>query len=250
MNKNVVVIPIYREKIESELRHSIDRIISKIDMNKWDIIFICPYGFNYSEYMSLWSDIKTSTIEFWEGTIETYNKMLLNTNFYSYFLSYEYMLIIQDDVYLLRDSGYVDSFILEEWGYVGAPWFYKTYNQEKEMTGYKRYIIGRSKFKVINSLCVPRLMEVGNGGLSLRNIKKILCLLRKNKKYIKKWLSNEDGFFAYFGQFKEGFLPTVERAREFSLEIDAEEIMKKENIVPFGVHKWTQYYPNIERDYT
>lgn len=249
MKNNAVLIPIYKTLIDSELKRSINRIVEKIDTNKWDIIFIAPHSFDYSEYKTIWKSVKVMLIDFWEGTLESYNTMLMKVDFYNKFLTYEYLLIIQDDVYLLRDIDYVDSFIEEGWGYVGAPWFYKTKEHEKEMTGYKRYIFGRSTLKIINWLCVPRLLRVGNGGLSLRNTKKIIQVLKKNRKNVKNWLLNEDGYFAYFGQFEKGFLPAVERAKEFSLEIDAKEIIKNEGIVPFGVHKWVEYYPDIKEEF-
>jgi hypothetical protein len=104
------------------------------------------------------------------------------------------------------------------------------------------------KSKLIRMSCRPRVCSIGNGGLCLRNVSRTIELLSRFGKYRRKWLYNEDIFFAYFGQDFEDYLPPVSIAEEFALELRMKEQMKKGHI-PFGVHKWEEWYPDLMEDF-
>jgi hypothetical protein len=144
------------------------------------------------------------------------------------------------DCILLRNIEEMNAILDENYGYIGAPWF----NEQGGLLHYKYILKGMHYSKIINWICRPRICSVGNGGLSLRNCPKIISLISRNEKSAAKWHNHEDIFFSYFGQDEEGFLPSVEIAKQFALESDMKE--KIENgCIPFGVHSWKSRYPEL-----
>lgn len=179
--------------------------------------------------------------------MESYNQLMLSAEFYERFREYEYMLICHTDALLLQPIEKMEKKFCEELhvGYVGAPWFHPD-GTVGEIT-YRRMLHGMGKIGIINKLCEPRRAQIGNGGCSLRHVAGTISLLQKyNRK--SKWNMHEDAFFAYYGQRVKGFLPTVEEAQYFALELMAREKMQ-EGILPFGVHGWEKVYPEILDDF-
>lgn len=80
-------------------------------------------------------------------SIQSYNDLMLSSDFYKRFIKYDYMLIYQLDAYVFEDK--LDYWMSKNYDYVGAPWF----------ENYGSYEDGN------------QLWEVGNGGLSLRKVK-------------------------------------------------------------------------------
>lgn len=130
-----------------------------------------------------WNGIHLVNMNVSNLTIYEYNHLITSLNFWNIIKS-EYALIFQTDT-LLRKEISPEFF---KYDYVGAPWK-KTYNS--------------SNCKL-----------VGNGGLSLRNIKimKYICSLKPNKDIS----LNEDVY--YSERLLESFLPSVEEASKFSVE--------------------------------
>ena len=215
MNKSIVVgIPIYKEKI-SELEKislcQVDRILFA-----YKKVFIAPesltfnYGYDYS--IIRFSD------EYFIST-ESYSELLMSQEFYQRFEDYHYLLIYQLDAFGFRDS-------LQEiysWGYdyIGAP------------------LRGRDW----------QLFHVGNGGLSLRNVKRCQEMVEQRQWIIKKILDivkpivlAEDIFFSYCGWDKEiNFtVPSPRVAARFSVQTDYAKGIRgiKKNGLPLGCHCW------------
>jgi hypothetical protein len=122
-----------------------------------------------------------------------YSNMLCEPLFWRILINMgcHHSLIFQIDTVLLKDT--VDDFL--EYDYVGAPW------------------------------CVQWLgvLEVGNGGLSLRNVWKCLMITQQCPRTLetpmgKRHLTNEDIYFCYHLKLQNANIPTVETALKFSIE--------------------------------
>lgn len=86
--------------------------------------------------------------------ISGYNALLLSKKFYMRFINFEYMLIYQLDSYVFKDE--LEYWFKKGYDYIGAPWIR----------------LNTSKTK-------PEFYDppvIGNGGFSLRNIKKFFVL--------------------------------------------------------------------------
>ena len=190
------------------------------------------------------------------ASISGYNTLLKEYVFYNTFKDYADILIYQLDAWVFKDT-------LMEWckkgyDYIGAPWF----------SNYGSYEDGE------------HLWMVGNGGLSLRKIKKFLqvtnpqthyksiceifeteyyglktllaclskCLGKRNTiAYYRDFYKcqYEDAYFTVilsrFKNLKMTF-PTAEEAAYFSFEKSPKYLYELTNhILPFGCHAWEKY---------
>ena len=98
--------------------------------------------------------------------------------------------MFQVDTVLLKDT--VDDFL--EYDYVGAPWDIRWMD-----------------------------MDIGNGGLSLRNVFRMWMISRQCSRtvttpYGDRFLGNEDIFFSWHLKQSQAYLPSVDIAKRFSIE--------------------------------
>jgi len=132
-----------------------------------------------------------------------YNDLLCSQDFWKKIKSCgaKHALIFQSDTLLLKNN--VDNFL--HYDYVGAPWHIKWMG----------------------------MLEVGNGGLSLRNVDKMLDI----SKYCPRlqYMKNEDVYFSYWCIMREFKIAPVDEAKKFSVETVYYES-------PCGLHK-----PHIEK---
>ena len=259
MKKNVVVIPVYKNKLTHTEGISLIRCCEELSNNK--IVFVSPSFLDFSEYHLLINRFNIDIdVEYFEDSyfsgIESYNKLMLSKQFYERFSAYEYMLIYQLDAYVFKGDE------LEDWcekgyDYIGAP------------------IVGHHL-----DTSFSMNMRVGNGGLSLRKVSvfvdafdfknKLLNsteVLKRFEVYKKFWTRIPLFFFmilgfhnslSYFAQhwkyneddFWSGFLdntnyslkkPDPIEALEFAFERFPKECYKITNKLPFGCHAWEKY---------
>ena len=147
----VVGIPVYK-KIISYLERialiQVDRVL--FDYKK---VFIAPeslsfdYGFGY--------DVIKFPDRYFVST-ESYSELLMSEMFYKRISEFEFLLIYQLDAFVFFDS--LKEFCSLGYDYIGAP-------------------VKSEDWKYFH---------VGNGGLSLRNIKKCMEVLRYKKEVIRK----------------------------------------------------------------
>ena len=129
--------------------------------------------------------------------------------------------------------------------YLGAPW-----TKDEESTFIKMTRSGRigpllKATAYINKIFFGKKdFRIGNGGLSLRNVKKSLSILGTLGSYAKKWKENEDIFWAVLvPQFLFFFkIPNVQEALGFAFESEPIELYKlNDNQLPFGCHAYEKY---------
>lgn len=160
------------------------------------------------------------------------------------------MLIYQLDALVFRDE--IDFWCKKNYDYIGAPWFEDNGSWENG----------------------DKLWAVGNGGFSLRKTKTFYNLFKQNKRVFGFWKSIKAGLKArkarvFFELFEVRFLnileswqdaedlffclrlrgtrvqlhvPYPEEAALFSIEKSPEYFLKNSNKLPFGCHKWSEYY--------
>lgn len=147
--------------------------------------------------------------------VEQYNKLLYSTKFWNILQLYncKHALIFQTDTLLLNDN--IDDFI--KYDYIGAPWSKKL--------EWKKDIFEN--------------IDIGNGGLSLRNVDTMIKILEiYPNNYMMRF--NEDGYFSYFCVKEKYNIPSIEVAMKFSIET-----IYYEN--PCGIHKpIISLFPNKE----
>lgn len=238
-NKCVVIIPIYKNSLTE-----IEYLCLKNYRRKlfdFQFIFIAPVELNVSYYVKNWKGISIKRFVAWRAdSLDDYNRLLMSPEFYDHFWDYEYMLILQLDGWLIKGSEELKHFLQMGYDYIGAPW------PEGGLRYYRRIIRGANHIKLLRYFTGETICRVGNGGVSLRRIKSMEAFFRKYEEEKKEWERAEDIFISFYGQKRKFKLkiPSVEIAKQFSLEKNMKEEILKGNL-PMAVHKWEIYYPEL-----
>ena len=207
-----IIIPIYKEELNELEKISLNQL-NKI-LHKYNKIFIAPerlkINCNYYNY-----EVIKFPNEYFDS-IDSYNKLMLNRNFYKLFSDSEFILIYQLDAFVFND--FLEYFCSLKYDYIGAAWTFVT--KARECKSY-----------------------VGNGGLSLRRVASFIELLDNNKTKANSWTKNEDVFFSKIGYDNEEFkVASSFIADKFSLEHRYYKYniarIKKE---VFACHAWNKF---------
>lgn len=209
-NKNCILAIDNRANILTAVSAYISRCA--LPDNDWNVV-ICTKPAHFSYYKSILGDSvefithkQQYVDEFRKFNQEDHNTIMKDPELWKQLLKYEKCLTVQDDGILFKEG--IERFM--DYDYVGAPW----YINEKEIADK-----GNSKL-------------VGNGGLSLRNVRKIHDIAVK--KYGKDenfchnfWIIPEDVMFSSDPDLK---IPTRSEAAKFAFE-------ERFNIDAIGFHK-------------
>ena len=223
-SKAVVVVPLYNEIIDELEKISIDRLFRVL--GRYEIRFACPYYLApYLESKPGLNAVYFDNIHF--QSITEYSKLMLSEEFYSRFIEFEYLLLYQTDAYVFRDD--LQYYIEMGYDYYGAPVPHYIWTDLWSITGKK--------------------VMVGNGGFSLRKIRKCLDVIRKKNEIFEKtgtkdyFEKNEDVFWSYctLDDDIDFSAPTPEIAMKFSIDIDLENVLNGLPCdLPFGCHRWNK----------
>lgn len=147
-----VVIPIYAEKPTKDEKASL--LQCKKILGKYPIIVICPDSLDVSEYKFLTDRYERFSNSSFKS-VKTYSSLCLDVNLYKRFQEFDYILIYQPDGWVFKDE--LEYWCNQGFDYIGAPWFegFEKADENSKM-----------------------LQEVGNGGMSLRNVKKHIELFK------------------------------------------------------------------------
>lgn len=209
--KIVVVIPYFHEHLSLEERISLEQC-EKV-LNKYEIILLIPKRLEGKE---LPEHLMVVVPDEWLDSIESYNQMMVNIDFYSRFRRYEYMLIYQLDAIVFSDR--LLEFCNMGYDYIGAPWL----RRSREIYNLKR-----------------EYYYVGNGGLSLRKIQTFIDICASEQSY--NINIPEDEFWSKHKSdcFK---VPNIDTALSFAMEEQIQRCMKRNNNeLPFGCHGWYKF---------
>lgn len=214
MKKLVAIVIPYYHNILTEIEQIAFRQCIKV-LSGYPIILIVPDGMKVS------IDLYTLGLETinvptqWLESVATYNRMMLDTNFYNLFLDYEYILIYQLDAFVFYDK--LTEFCNLGYDYIGAPWLFGA--------EYLKNTKGNIKY-------------VGNGGLSLRRVESAIKILKKNPVYDKDM--PEDVYWSICDSQEFNIAPK-ELALHFSIEEPAERMFYlNQKRLPFGCHAWNK----------
>ena len=223
----IVVIPVYKNKMDVFEKASFDRAI-KI-FGKERICIVAPDTLINVEVKQSGIKVEYFNRDFFDSQ-KSYSLLCLSTDFYEHFLEYQYMLIYQLDAFVFEDK--LDYFCELGYDYIGAP----VYGGDWEKIG----------------------VQIGNGGFSLRHIKNTLKLLEcrdnimRKSKYPDLLLMWEDLFFSYCGKNPEidYMVPPIDEAVSFAFQgryvgqMRDSRFLKPDEVknnLPFGTHAWNRF---------
>lgn len=260
-NKNLVavVIPIYKTELTlielAILEHNL------AVLNSYPIVIVCPEDLSVFEIQVFRNcqklDIKRFSNNYFTS-IEGYNKLMLASEFYSYFSEFRYILICQTDAFVFKDE--LSLWCDKNYDYIGGPWLGSSNN---------RYLNKLNSLLADFNLIKRRdrwfLFKVGNGGFSLRKVSSFLKVLAHpdyNEMIDSIRGASEDHVFAtedLFWSFKAKVLvsdfciPDYIEACGFSTDRRPNVALKIHKGLPFGCHGlgrpnvWTFWKPIIKK---
>ncbi|MDX2189425.1 MAG: DUF5672 family protein [Bacteroidota bacterium] len=155
--KSVIVIPIYQHKLaESEIK-SFNQCINILKNHK--IVIVSPFDLDTNKlndslkYKDSIIDVIKFESKYFLGTTR-YSQLLISPFFYAKFSNYDYILIYQLDAWVFSDQ--LEFWAQKKFDFIGAPWF----------EGYGNPVSNK-------------LIGVGNGGFSLRNVKSCIKISKR-----------------------------------------------------------------------
>lgn len=222
MNANVaVIIPYYHSGLSEIENISYRQCLKKL--KNYPIILVVPESMTSNNYPTDEGISFEKVPSKWLSSVDEYNAMMLDVNFYKRFQQYEYILIYQLDAIVFVDE--LNRFCQYGFDYIGAPWPFDI-----------EYPSGSGK-----------VYYVGNGGFSLRKVESFIRIAEK----ISPWdiEGAEDVFWA--SCISEAFcVAPVEIALQFSFEaeIKMSYVLIGERF-PFGCHAWAKFDLEFLKDF-
>ena len=207
LDHTVVLVPIYQSELPADEAYALDKSLPLLQGRP--VFFIGPQRLNASWYQARYPHIELLRFEdSYFASIRGYNLLMLSPEFYRRFHRHEFMLVLQTDAILLSDQ--LDHWAGQPYDYVGAPW-------PKPI----EVMVQLDQFAGPNAQRVSA--KVGNGGFSLRRIRKCEALLNEFPQALDMFRrsgSSEDIFFAVMGVLSANFvLPGEMVAAQFALEL-------------------------------
>lgn len=240
-----VVIPIYKSGMTATEEIAFDRCL--LILKRYPIIIVAPENLDLTIYL------KNNNIQvlrfpsFYFDGIAGYNKLMLSSEFYKTFIDYKYILIYQLDCYVFRDE--LQDWCLKNYDYIGAPWIDEHYQELYYKALTEKYLSTESFWrKRAFQLFGAAFDGVGNGGLSLRKVKKTVLILTLFKNLVKRWDDNEDLFFSVIAPKLDLFykVPNKSEALLFAFETNPTKSFALTNHhLPFGCHAWEKHEPDF-----
>ena len=228
-----LVLPIYRPRLEAEALAAVDRAFAVLRHGAWYLI--APQSLDTSFYEQRYGKLIVRFPDACFASVTSYSRLLLTDEFYAAFAQYEYMLVTQDDAYVLHDD--LPYWLSRRLDYIGAPWpdghtFELSMSPQPGIHGH-----------------VLRVY-VGNGGFSLRRIAACRQLLAEFPEEVTWFRQNgrgEDQFFAAFGQLSQQFvLPTLRVAADFAWEVSLPRMHALcQGQLPMAIHGYYKYDPKF-----
>lgn len=259
--KCVVIFPVYKSLKDIEISAFAQAI--KMTQN-YRHVFIAPQSMIFDSSFDKFRDIEIVRFDnHYFESINGYNRLMMDKEFYAAFSDYHYMLIHQSDAYLFKPD--LEYWLQKEFDYIGAPWIKPGKILLAEF--YKR-IINLAPF-IFSEKAKRRYYirnNVGNGGLSLRKIPSFIHVLDYiPEKILNTYLEsdkrehNEDVFWSLEAPrlYQLMKIPKWEEALLFSFERGPKWSYKKVGYkLPFGCHGfaryetdfWIQHIPALRQD--
>jgi hypothetical protein len=235
LDRSTIVIPLYRPQLPKDEECALRRSLPLLEGRP--VYFIAPRNLDLSWYQERWPRVGIRRFDdAFFASIRGYNLLLLSPDFYRSFDRHEFMLVLQTDAILLSDE--LDHWAGQPYDYVGAPW-----PQPIEVDVELDRFAGGHRQRV--------RAKVGNGGFSLRRIRKCLALMEEFPQALELFRrsgSSEDLFFAVMGSLSVNFvLPGEMAAAQFSLELAPERYFAVQRRLPMGAHAWRKHNPAFWR---
>ena len=236
----IVTLVAYKHELTPFERISVERCLDIL--GRHPIVVVAPEGLTLPPPLDRLPSERFASNYF--TSISAYSALLLSRGFYECFLSYQYMLMHQLDVFVFRDE-------LLDWcgcgyDYIGAPWIGESFpNSEDKRQGLPFWIRSR-----LFRFLPPLDHSVGNGGFSLRRVRTMHRALTWLRRTRRAWGGrNEDGFWSiavpecWWWYYR---VPSVDEALRFCFDVNPSLCYQQNREkLHFGCHAWESNEPEF-----
>ena len=251
-----VIIPVHKEHLSAEEVASLQACYRHL--KNYDCFLVFPEGLFINNYTDIHPKLILKSVPTsWLSSLQSYNLMKVNPDFYEIFNRYDFMMTYELDAFILSSN--VEEYFGFDYDFIGAPVF----------KGYMN---------------APGIIfnNVLNSGFSIRNISACAKALARLKKYRSTWKRNrfimsnfqflrrfikseklnliyDDHITGYFrnGYFNEDIILSkivpqlspffkvapFKSAAAFSFEVNPDLLYKLNNYkLPLGCHAWPKFF--------
>ena len=244
-----IVIPIYKSSLSHYEEISIKQCCTILSDHT--ITLVKPHSLGTDAYSIFNKNFKTESFDndFFKDK-NSYNRLMLSPVFYERFLSYDFILVHQLDAFVFKDE--LQYWCRQGYDYIGAPWL--TDPVKRSASEKKQYLKELKKVYKQNITldgAVPVDAQfynrTGNGGFSLRRVKKFYKICLEQVEVIKFYneqshhFFNEDVFWSLEVNRtrKQLKIPGYKKAIFFSMEFKPAYAFELTNgKLPFACHAW------------
>lgn len=246
----VVVIPVYKNVLSPQEEISLKQCVQVLA--DYPLVIMKPIHLDVKDLLAKYPSLQI--VDFPDecfASLSAYNKLVLDPDFYARFSSYVYLLIYQLDAYVFRDE--LLDWAQKGYDYIGAPWLPIKKNHPKRgwFSSLKRryYRFTHNSEKLQRPKYIE--YEVGNGGLSLRKIDKMIQVTQHYQLHIANLLADDQPFYPedallwveVRNRAYQLSRPSYQEAMFFALELGADWAYEEMgHRLPFGCHAW--YHPD------
>jgi hypothetical protein len=244
-----IVIPVYQTDLSDLEKISLQQCMNIL--GHYPVYILKPLSLNVDVLTENYTNINVKSLDnSYFKSVESYNRMMLSSDFYQQFVDYQYIMIYQLDSFVFKDD--LLTWCKKGYDYVGAPWI-STQEINKTLFYWKQKVALWFKLKHENGIAyrdIIRANAVGNGGFSLRKVDKFLKAIQQHQKAISYYLEhddfrlNEDVFWGVeVNRYQKNIkTPSVEEALSFAFETEPSLCFDLNNQqLPFGCHAWERY---------
>ena len=259
MIRAAIVIPTYRERLNSLESLSLRRCLEIL--RHYDIHFVLPEGL-VPDYIPQADGVYVDRFhpDFFRS-LDAYNRLMLQSDFYRRFSGYSHILVHQLDAYVFRDE--LDVWCGKNFDYVGAPWFED--GRLKAVAGNGGFSLRKvESFLAVLGIGCGRRVFTFNEKLALRRsspvspadfiVATVGFLRFKNTLggFLAWPYMNEDWFYsAHAPRLAPGFkVADPASSMAFSFEARPSELYRRNgNRLPFGCHAFHKQEPEFWREF-
>jgi len=261
MKSHLVTVVIHAHLPEPEPLEQVSLAQTLAILGRHPITFVVPTGLDtrwYEDFCRGRATIRFLRFE-WNG-LDEYARMLLSPRFYARFHDYRYLLICHLDAFVFRDE--LTAWCHRGYDYVGAVIHHRTWER-----GHQRSLGRAANHDTLHKLL--RATSTGylaNGGFGLRKVDTFLRLTRRFERYIDLYADLavargrgvwEDLFvLRHFPRQSRDFkVPPRRIAARFGAEHvdevapDLHSGRRELAELPFGIHGWIQFQPEVWKPY-
>jgi hypothetical protein len=254
MKTVAVVIPVYKKRLSAYEKISLQQCCRVL--HRYDIVLAKPHSLDLCNYSTGNKYLHVENFEdAYFASLKGYNQLMLDPLFYERFLKYKFILIYQLDAFVFRDE--LEYWCSRRYDYVGAPWIVPRKSFTKHIKSNIRKVWHHLSNKKVEGSNVPTRVQfyntVGNGGFSLRRVKKFHRLAGLERTLINHYIENshhnhfnEDAFWSLEvnRRWRRLRIPAYKTALRFSIEeFPAYALQLNHNRLPFGCHAWNLFVP-------